>query len=60
MEFRDVVMRRRAVRRLKEGGVDREVLERIATLVPTAVYRRGSATRRAPVGGRSATPSAAV
>ena len=32
MEFREVVRRRRAVRRFEEGGVDREVLEGIARL----------------------------
>ena len=32
MEFVDVVMTRRAVRRFEEGGVEREVLERIARL----------------------------
>ena len=32
MEFHDVVMRRRAVRRFEEGGVDRAVIERIARL----------------------------
>ena len=32
MEFVDVVMKRRAVRRFEEGGVEREVIERIARL----------------------------
>ena len=30
MEFAEVLMTRRAVRRFREGGVDREVIERIA------------------------------
>jgi nitroreductase len=42
MEFVDVVMKRRAVRRFEEGGVDREVIERIARLA-----------QRAPSGGFS-------
>ena len=29
MEFSDVVMRRRAVRRFEEGGVEPEVIERL-------------------------------
>ena len=33
MEFADVVMKRRAVRRFEEGGVDRAVLERITAPV---------------------------
>ena len=44
MEFRDVVMRRRAVRRFEEGGVDREVIERIARLAqrtPSAGFSQG-------------------
>jgi FMN reductase [NAD(P)H] len=44
MEFRDVVMRRRAVRRFEEGGVDRAVIERIARLaqrVPSAGFSQG-------------------
>jgi len=32
MEFVDVVMKRRAVRRFEEGGVERDVIERIARL----------------------------
>ena len=42
MEFVDVVMKRRAVRRFEEGGVEREVIERIARLA-----------QRAPSGGFS-------
>ena len=42
MDFVDVVMKRRAVRRFEEGGVDREVIERIARLA-----------QRAPSGGFS-------
>jgi len=42
MDFADVVMKRRAVRRFEEGGVDREVIERIARLA-----------QRAPSGGFS-------
>jgi nitroreductase len=42
MDFIDVVMKRRAVRRFEEGGVDREVIERIARLA-----------QRAPSGGFS-------
>ena len=44
MEFADVVMKRRAVRRFEEGGVDREVLERIARLAqrtPSAGFSQG-------------------
>ena len=42
MEFADVVMKRRAVRRFEEGGVERDVIERIARLA-----------QRAPSGGFS-------
>ena len=42
MDFVDVVMKRRAVRRFEEGGVDREVIEHIARLA-----------QRAPSGGFS-------
>ena len=42
MEFVDVVMKRRAVRRFEEGGVERDVIERIARLA-----------QRAPSGGFS-------
>ena len=44
MEFDDVVMKRRAVRRFEEGGVDREVIERIARLAqrtPSAGFSQG-------------------
>jgi nitroreductase len=44
MEFQDVVMKRRAVRRFEEGGVDREVLDRIARLAqraPSAGFSQG-------------------
>jgi nitroreductase len=44
VEFTDVVMKRRAVRRFKEGGVDREVIERIARLAqrtPSAGFSQG-------------------
>lgn len=44
MEFVDVVMKRRAVRRFEEGGVDRDVLERIARLAqraPSAGFSQG-------------------
>jgi nitroreductase len=44
VEFADVVMKRRAVRRFEEGGVDREVVERIARLaqrVPSAGFSQG-------------------
>ncbi len=44
MEFQDVVMRRRAVRRFEDGGVDREVIERIARLAqrtPSAGFSQG-------------------
>lgn len=44
MEFRDVVMKRRAVRRFEEGGVEREVIERIARLAqrtPSAGFSQG-------------------
>jgi FMN reductase [NAD(P)H] len=44
VEFNDVVMKRRAVRRFEEGGVDREVLERIARLAqrtPSAGFSQG-------------------
>ena len=44
MEFRDVVMKRRAVRRFEEGGVEPEVIERIARLAqrtPSAGFSQG-------------------
>lgn len=44
MDFADVVMKRRAVRRFEEGGVDREVIERIARLAqrtPSAGFSQG-------------------
>ena len=44
MEFHDVVMKRRAVRRFEEGGVDREVIDRIARLAqrtPSAGFSQG-------------------
>ena len=44
MEFHDVVMKRRAVRRFEEGGVEREVIERIARLAqrtPSAGFSQG-------------------
>ena len=44
MEFVDVVMKRRAVRRFRDGGVDREVIERIARLAqrtPSAGFSQG-------------------
>jgi nitroreductase len=44
MEFRDVVMKRRAVRRFEEGGVDRAVIEGIARLAqrtPSAGFSQG-------------------
>ena len=44
MEFTDVVMKRRAVRRYEEGGVEREVIERIARLAqrtPSAGFSQG-------------------
>jgi len=44
MEFTDVVMKRRAVRRFEDGGVDREVIERIARLAqrtPSAGFSQG-------------------
>ena len=44
MEFRDVVMKRRAVRRFEQGGVDRDVIERIARLAqrtPSAGFSQG-------------------
>jgi len=44
MEFRDVVMKRRAVRRFEEGGVDPKVIERIARLAqrtPSAGFSQG-------------------
>ncbi len=44
MEFRDVVMRRRAVRRFEEGGVEPAVIERIARLAqrtPSAGFSQG-------------------
>ena len=44
MEFADVVMKRRAVRRFEEGGVAREVIERIARLAqrtPSAGFSQG-------------------
>jgi nitroreductase len=44
MEFRDVVMKRRAVRRFEEGGVDRPIIEGIAQLAqrtPSAGFSQG-------------------
>jgi nitroreductase len=44
MDFIDVVMKRRAVRRFEEGGVEREVIERIAQLAqrtPSAGFSQG-------------------
>ena len=44
MDFADVVMKRRAVRRFEEGGVDHEVIERIARLAqraPSAGFSQG-------------------
>ncbi len=45
MEFIDVVMKRRAVRRFEQGGVEREVIERIARLAqrtPSAGFSQGT------------------
>ena len=44
MEFTEVVMKRRAVRRFEDGGVDRDVIERIARLAqltPSAGFSQG-------------------
>jgi nitroreductase len=44
VEFTEVVMKRRAVRRFEEGGVDPEVIERIARLAqrtPSAGFSQG-------------------
>ena len=44
MEFADVVMKRRAVRRFEDGGVPRETIERIARLAqraPSAGFSQG-------------------
>jgi nitroreductase len=44
VEFADVVMKRRAVRRFEEGGVDRDVIKRIARLAqrtPSAGFSQG-------------------
>ncbi|HEY8437979.1 MAG TPA: nitroreductase family protein [Candidatus Limnocylindrales bacterium] len=44
MDFADVVMKRRAVRRFEDGGVDREVIERIGRLAqraPSAGFSQG-------------------
>jgi nitroreductase len=44
MEFADVVMKRRAVRRFEEGGVPRETIEQIARLAqraPSAGFSQG-------------------
>jgi len=44
MDFVDVVMKRRAVRRFEEGGVERAVIERIARLAqrtPSAGFSQG-------------------
>jgi FMN reductase [NAD(P)H] len=44
MEFAEVVMKRRAVRRFEDGGVDREVIARIARLAqraPSAGFSQG-------------------
>jgi len=60
MEFAEVVMKRRARRRFKEGGVDREVIERIARLAqrtPSAVERRTPQRNGRPVGAKSSAPT---
>lgn len=44
MEFQEVMMKRRAVRRFEEAGVDREVIDRIARLAqraPSAGFSQG-------------------
>src|SRR6185369_15925664 len=44
MDFAEVVMKRRAVRRFEEGGVDRAVIERIARFAqrsPSAGFSQG-------------------
>ncbi|HSK94756.1 MAG TPA: nitroreductase family protein [Candidatus Angelobacter sp.] len=44
MEFVEVVMRRRAVRRFEDGGIERDVIERIARLAqrtPSAGFSQG-------------------
>ena len=44
MDFFDVVMKRRAVRRFEDGGVDRDVIERISRLAqraPSAGFSQG-------------------
>jgi len=44
VEFVDVVMKRRAVRRFEEGGVERDVIERIARIAqrtPSAGFSQG-------------------
>jgi nitroreductase len=44
MDFEEVVMKRRAVRRFEEGGVEREAIERIARLAqrtPSAGFSQG-------------------
>ena len=44
MDFVDVVMKRRAVRRFEDGGVDRDAIERIARLAqrtPSAGFSQG-------------------
>jgi nitroreductase len=44
MEFKDVVMKRRAVRKFEDGGVDREVIAEIARLAqrtPSAGFSQG-------------------
>jgi nitroreductase len=44
MDFTDVVMKRRAVRRFEEGGVERAIIERIARLAqrtPSAGFSQG-------------------
>lgn len=44
MEFSEVVMKRRAIRRFEDGGVGREVIERIARLAqrtPSAGFSQG-------------------
>ena len=51
MEFVDVVMKRRAVRRFEEAGVERDVIERIALLArraPSAGSARSAPDRRLP------------
>ena len=53
MEFRDVVTKRRAVRRFEEGGVDPAVIEEIARLAQRTPAWGAAGRRLRPIRERS-------